>query len=95
MIHKSFILVVLLFLGQSATSVCQPIEGSFIINYGSFNMSDLKGFQDEIRTQTPVPVKEISSFPSYPGFAGKYLPMLEISDLGWWVASIHRAAGLV
>lgn len=68
-ITQKLICSVLLLISGSAH--CQVTDLSFGANYGGFNMSEVRQLQNEIKSQISLPVKEISSFPSFVGYEGK------------------------
>jgi hypothetical protein len=55
---------------------CQKVLVAFTTEYGSYAMGSLDGLQEELKKQLPVPSKNVSSFPSYWGYSGKFYYML-------------------
>lgn len=54
-----------------APALAQQLNFSVGMDYGNFNMKDLKNLQTAVQQQFPVHAKETSSFPAYFGYHAK------------------------
>lgn len=68
---KIFYLTFVLSQGMSCTTgLAQKFSASFGLEYATYEMSDMRDLQREVRDAMPVPAKNIREFPSYWGYNG-------------------------
>lgn len=65
------VVLIIVFALASLKTFPQQVEFSFLANYGTYSMGDLKSVHDEIVEFLPVPAKENGVYPSYWGYQAK------------------------